>query len=178
MNVRTFFRLFLLCLATHVFAQTAAELSTEAQRAYVAGDLEVAKEKFKLALELQPGNVTARNYLRMIQVRQAQSGAGGELEKKVRGVKIESVKFQSATFREALDFLKQQAAKQSVPVSFVAELPPEMVAKPVTLNLTNVPLLEALRYLCESVGAHYTIEKYAVVIRPAEKPMIAPSPAQ
>ncbi len=39
---------------------------TEAQHDYIRGDLDAAKERFQFVLELDPHNLTAQNYLRMI----------------------------------------------------------------------------------------------------------------
>ena len=72
------------------------------------------------ALEIDPGNVTARNFLRTISAQEAKAGAGGRLEKQLAGVVLDRVELREATFREALDFLKQKAAEKGVAVSFVS----------------------------------------------------------
>lgn len=167
-----------LSAAQLLHAQSAGQLATEGQRAYMSGDTVTAKAKFKLALEIDPGNVAARNYLRMIAAQEAKSGAGGQLEKQLGSVVLDRVEFRAATFREALEFLKQKAAAQGVAVSFVSQLPPEAAAKPVTLSLSKVPFSEALRYLCDANHAKYAVEKYAVVIKPAGPSEAEASPAQ
>ena len=175
--IRKLFPLFAVAVfVASAFGQSAAQLSSEAQRAYVAGDIDTAKAKFKLALQIDPQNVAARNYLRIIQTQEAKAGGGAELEKKLRPL-IVPVKFQDATFSSALEYLRQQAAKQSVPVSFVSQLPQEMMEHKVTLNLTNTPFLEALRYLCELNGAKARMEKYAIVIKKAggDEPPASPA---
>jgi len=149
-------------------AQTAQELALEGQRAYLSGDIETAKSKLSLALEIDPKNTTAQNFLRIIAVREAKSGGGGaQLEAQLKSLMLPRVELHDATFREALDFLKQQAAKQNVSVSIVSQLSPEAMQKPITLSLSNVPFAEALRYLCETNAAKFSVEKYAVVIKPA-----------
>jgi hypothetical protein len=35
------------------------------------------------------------------------------------------------------------------------------------LSLSNIPFLDALRYLCQLNDATYTVEPYAIVIKPA-----------
>lgn len=155
--------------ATLVLAQSTAKLSADAQRAFLAGDMETAKIKFRTVLQVDPANVTARNYLRMIVVQENQGGAG-TIESQLKNIKLPMVQFQDATFGAALEFVKQQAAKQSATISFVTKVPPEMLLKKVTLNLTNVPLGEALRYLCDLVGATAVAEKYAIVIKPSATP--------
>ena len=156
----------LLFTAGPLQAQSATELATEGQRAFMTGDTETAKAKFKLALEIDRNNVAARNYLRIILAQEAKSGVGGQLEKQLRSVMLDRVEFREASFREALDFLKQKAAAQGVTVSFVSQLPAEAAQKRVTLSLSKVPFMEALRYLCEANNAKFSVEKYAVVIKP------------
>jgi hypothetical protein len=147
------------------FAQTTQQLYNEAQRAYLAGDVDTAKEKFKLVLEMDPKNVGAQGYLRTILTREKMSG-GGELQKQLQGLILPKVEFRDATFGAALDYLKQQAAKQSVQVSIVSQLPAEFSqTQKATLNLANVPFTEALRYLCEQGNATFQIQKYAVVVK-------------
>lgn len=169
---------FLLFTAPPLRAQTAAELAKEGQRAMMGGDNETAKMKFKLALEMDRNNVAARNFLRMIAAQEAKAGVGGTLEKQLGGLVLDRVEFRAATFREALDFLKQKAAAQNVAVSFVSQLPPEAAQRPVTLSLSRVPFTEALRYLCEANGAKYSVEKYAMVITPAGGAASGPAAAQ
>lgn len=159
------------------FAQSAAQISSEGQRAYLSGDIESAKAKFKMTLELDPGNVAARNYLRIITTQEAKAGGGAQLEKQLRSLILPTVKFQEATFSAALESLKQQAAKQSVEMSFVTQLPPEAMERQVTLNLANVPFTVALRYLCELNGARFSVEKFAVVIKRAGAAEPARSPS-
>ncbi len=153
--------------AFSAFAQSASQLASEAQRAYISGDAETAKAKFQMVLQIDPTNVVARNYLRIIQTQEKKSGAGVQLEKKLSTVILPTVKFQDATFGTALEYLKQQAAKQSAQVSFVTQLPQEALDNKVTLNLSNVPFTEALRYLCELNNAKYSIERYAILIKKA-----------
>jgi len=158
-----------LALNPVVFAQSSQQLLTEAQRAYIAGNMESAKEKFKTVLERDPDNVAARNYLHMIETAEKKEGNG--LEKQLQGVVLPKVEFKDATLGSALDYLKQQVAKTSggkTQVSFVLQLPPDVAENAkVSLSLANIPFLEALKYLCGLTNVEYKIDKYAVVIRPA-----------
>lgn len=177
---RVFFSLALLFFtAISAHAQTATQLIVEGRRAYMSRDLDTARTKFQQLLETDPGNTTAIQFLRAIEIVEAKASAAGNTFDKVV---LPQVEFRNATFREALDYLKQQAAKQNVAVSFVTQLPDETLAKPITLSLKNVPFTEALRYLCETSGAQYAIEKYAIVIKPLGSPApvsdaASPSPA-
>lgn len=150
-------------------AADAGQLTSEGQRAYLRGDIETAKAKFQEALRLDPKNVAARNFLGTIRVQEARAGTGGgnPLERQLKSLILPQVTFRQATFSSALEYLKQQADSQSVAVSFVSHLPAEKQNAPVTLNLNNVPFTEALRYLCDLIGARFVVDRYAVVIREA-----------
>lgn len=169
------------------FAQTAQELYTEAQRAYLAGDVEVAKDKFKAVLEMNPKHTGAIGYLRMIAAKEKSSGGGSVLRKQLQTLVLPKVEFRDATFSSALEYLRQQAVKQSgdkVKVSFVVQLPPDITEKQTaTLNLVNVPFLEALRYLCEQANVTFSVERFAVVVKKkvaveTAPPQTTPAPAQ
>lgn len=166
-------------------AQSVPQLYTEAQRAYMAGDVETAKDKFKLVLEMNPKHTGAQGYLRMIVAQEKRSGGGGDLQKQLQTLVLPKVEFRDATFGSALEYLKQQAAKQSgdkVKVSFVVQLPAEFSeTQKATLNLTNVPFIEALRYLCDQANVTFSIEKFAVVVKKkatVETATPQPGPAQ
>jgi len=149
-------------------AQSSQQLFNEAQRAYVAGDIDGARQKFKTVLELDPNNTSAINYMRMINAQEKKDG-GEQLEKQLKTLVLPKVEFKDATFGSALEYLKQQAAKQSdgkVKVSFVVQLPPEFPdTQRVTLNLSNIPFTEALHYLCQLAEVDYKVEKYAVIVK-------------
>ena len=154
-------------------AQSSQQLFNEAQRAYVAGDVDGARQKFKTVLELDPDNTAAQNYLRMINTQYKNEG-DKQLEKQLKSLVLTKVEFKDATFGSALEYLKQQTAKQTkdaVKVSFVVQLPSEFVdSQRVTLNLANLPFTEALHYLCELAGVDYKIDKYAVTIKKKVEP--------
>ena len=160
-----------LVAGTGASAQQSSQLFTEAQRAYMSGDVETAKEKFKLVLADDPNNTSAANYLRMIAASEPQDN-GAQLEKKLKALILPKVEFREATFGSALEYLKQQAAKQSegkIVVSFVVKLPPEFLdSQRVTLQLKNIPFTEALHYLCELGDVDYRVVKYAILVKKKE----------
>jgi len=149
-------------------AQSSQQLFNEAQRAYVSGDVETAKEKFKTVLELDPSNTIAQNYMRMI-TSQEKKDNGEQMEKKLKTLILPKVDFRDATFGSALEYMRQAASKQTegkVHVSFVVQLPSEFTeTQKVTLNLANIPFTEALHYLCDLGGVDYKIEKYAIIVK-------------
>jgi hypothetical protein len=144
---------------------TVATLMGQAQRAFVAGDYDTARELFGEVIQLDPQNTVAIQFLRTIRARQA--GQPAAPKNPFDALVLSKVDIKDATFSSALDFFKQKAADQSVTVSFVPQLPEAQMEHTVTLNLSNIPFLDALRYLCQLNDATYKVEPYAIVIKPA-----------
>ena len=113
---------------------------------------------------------------------------------------IPKIDFRDATVRQAITFLQQQsraaegpsaAGDQSAGINIVLKLPRAGVAAPtatdefgepasttpvaspdsrISLNLTNVPLYEALRYVATLAGLKVKVEPFAVSIVPLSEP--------
>jgi len=141
------------------------DLMAQAQRAYVGGDYDTAKELFSEVLQLDPQNTLAIGFLRNIRLRQG--GASPAAKDQLSGLILPKVELKEATFSAALDFFKHEAAAQSVTVSFVPQLPAGAMDHPVTLSLSQIPFLDALKYLCALNNATYKVERFAIVITPA-----------
>jgi hypothetical protein len=152
-------------------AESVQQLLSEAQTAYLRGDMETAKRNFELVNKLDPRNMTAIAYLRTMKAREVQAGAGAVQEKQFSAIILPKIEFREATLGSALDFLKQQVNKQTGGkqiVNFVVQLPDEQVkAQTVTLSLANVPFTEVLRYVGTLTNTTFTFEKYAIAVRPA-----------
>ena len=143
---------------------TVPTLMGQAQRAYVGGDYDTATELFNEVLQLDPQNTLAIQFLRNIRLRQA--GLAPAAKDPLKGLILPRVELKDATFAAALDFFKQEAARQSVTVSFVSQLPAAQMQHAVTLSLSQIPFLDALHYLCGLNSADYKVERYAIVIVP------------
>jgi len=143
---------------------TVPSLMGQAQRAYVGGDYDTATELFNEVLQLDPQNTLAIQFLRNIRLRQA--GLPPAAQDPLKDLVLPKVELKDATFFAALDFFKQEAARQSVTVSFVSQLPPAQMQHAVTLSLSQIPFLDALHYLCGLNSADYKVERYAIVIIP------------
>ena len=152
-----------------LLAESAQQHFPEGQRAYAAGDLEGAKAKFSLVIGLEPQHQQARNYLKMIAAAETKSGRSGVLEKQLSALIIPKVEFREATFGTALNYLRTLAEKESegkVKVSFVVQMPAAFVeTQTVTLNVTNIPFTEVLRYLGDLAGVQFVIERYAIIVK-------------
>lgn len=156
-------------LSAAVFAESAAELLSEAQAAYLRGDMETAKRNFELVYRMDPRNATAIGYLRRIKMQEAKMGAGPKQEKVLAALIIPQVQFKEATLGAALEYLKQAAAKASdgkTAVNFVVapEIPVDTTI--VTLSLANVPFTEVLRYVGNLANVTFSYDQYAISVKP------------
>ena len=160
----------LLCFAatTLSFAADQPSTLTQAQKAYISGDIATAKALFEKVLKDDPQNPAARNYLKNILAAEAEIPAGAKMEKQLQALILPKVEFKDATLDSALEALKQLASKASegkTVVNFVVQ-PGVNVSAPVTLHLNNIPFREAIRYVGELVGAEIVIDRYAILVKP------------
>ncbi len=82
---------------------------------------------------------------------------------------LPQVKFSGAPLREALDFLQTQSRALDPAgrgISIVLNTGDTPVVSTISLDLTNVPLAEALRYVTDLAGMKYKVESHAVQVLP------------
>lgn len=90
------------------------------------------------------------------------------LEKKAAAIIIPTVQFRGATLEEALEFLRVKAKdfdpdKKGVPIMI---RPSDVPANAqISLDLKDVPLIEALRYTSELAGLSLVAEPYAFILK-------------
>ncbi len=173
----------LLFSAPSLRAQTSVpQVLAEAQRAYYGGNMELAKVKFMQVLQADPKNPTATSFLGMIRTQESANGgnAGAQIEKQFKTLVLPKLELREVTVADALDRLKQLAAKQSdgkMAANFVTKLPQETLDQKITLSLVNVPFTEALRYVAELADVRFAFEKYAIVVKKRTPSVAAGEPA-
>ncbi|MFN0075252.1 MAG: hypothetical protein ACKVY0_02135 [Prosthecobacter sp.] len=95
------------------------------------------------------------------------------VQQKLEKIIFPTVQFQDATIQQALEYLRIKSrdldtiteAPGQKGVSFVVKMDGTTPA-PISLDLKNVPLLEALRYCTELSGLKYRVEAHAVLVAP------------
>ncbi|WP_322281714.1 Amuc_1098 family type IV pilus outer membrane protein [Prosthecobacter sp.] len=88
------------------------------------------------------------------------------ITQKLRTLIFPQVDFAGATLDEVAELLRVRSSDldpQGKGVSFVMNVPPESRDKPITLNLSNVPMEEVLRYVSEMSGVTYKVDDHAVI---------------
>ncbi|MHA3770654.1 hypothetical protein ACXR0O_03845 [Verrucomicrobiota bacterium sgz303538] len=150
--------------------QSVQQLLTEAQQAYMRGDLETAKHQFQTVNRIDPKNPTAIGFLRRIQAENKAAANSSTVEKQLATVTIPKVEFRESTLGSALDYLKQILSKTTdgkTSVNFIVQLPEERVkSQTVTMSVTGMPFTEVLRYLGGLADVQFEYDRYAVVVKP------------
>lgn len=156
-----------LCVPTVRAQDDLHVLYEEGKAAFNAGQLELAREKLALVLARNPEHPQTRAM--MIQIENKLGPNNTMLRKSYDKVIIEKFDVTEAELSEALQALKILAKNASggkvIPNVIVRD--PDLAKKPISLNLSKIPLSEALRYLGELSGAHITYDKAAVVFSKA-----------
>ena len=146
------------------------DLLTKGQTAYMKGDIETAKAAFEMVYQMDSRNTTAIGFLKRIQIDLKNKPKYVPMDRQLVTLVIPQIMFREATLGSALDYLKKAADRQSegkVGVNFVVQLPAEQVnTQQVTLNLSNVPFTEALKYLGTVASLDFVYDKYAIIVKP------------
>jgi general secretion pathway protein D len=90
------------------------------------------------------------------------------LDQKLRNIFL-SLDFNNATIEEATNFLSIESKRLDPDhkgVNFIIQPEASSTAKPVSVTLNNVPLGEALRYVCQLANVKYKVQDYAISIVP------------
>jgi general secretion pathway protein D len=90
------------------------------------------------------------------------------LDQKLKNIYL-SLDFNNATIEEATNFLSVESTRLDPDhkgVNFVIQPEASTTAKPVSLTLNNVPLGEALRYVCQLANVKFKVQDYAISIVP------------
>jgi general secretion pathway protein D len=93
-----------------------------------------------------------------------------DLDQKMHSIFIANLAFTNASIEEATNFLYNESKRLDDPahkgIPFIIQPEASASAKPITLSLNNVPVGEALRYICQLANVKYKVQDYAVSIVP------------
>jgi len=90
------------------------------------------------------------------------------LDEKLKDIFL-SLDFNNATIEEATNFLSIESKRLDPDkrgVNFIIQPEASTTAKPVSITLNNVPLGEALRYVCQLANVKFKVQDYAISIVP------------
>ena len=96
------------------------------------------------------------------------------LSQKMAKITIPEVNFEGVTIQEAIDFLRVKSRDLDVTetdparkgVNIILKQAPDNATASISLDLKDVPMQEALRYVTELAGMKYKVEPFAVMVVP------------
>ena len=96
-----------------------------------------------------------------------------DLDQKLKSIFV-SLDFTNVSIEQATNFLYTESKRLDDPthkgIPFIIQPDASASAKPISLTLNNVPIVEALRYVCQLANVKYKIQDYAVSIVPFSAP--------
>ena len=163
--------------------QSASQFYTEAVQTYEAGDTAGAKQKLRLALEVDQNFRPAAALLTKIAADEKQAGAQplGVSAQTLSKV-IVPIELKDTSLQTAIEILRQRISEKSggkVEVNFVLKLPPDLANKRISIHLDRVPASEVMRYMGSLAGVEFKVEQYAVMVLPvgsSQSSAAAPAP--
>jgi hypothetical protein len=92
----------------------------------------------------------------------------------VKTARVSKVDFKQKSAKHCFESLKQSVAKagNGAKLNFFFKCDKRMLERKVTLQMTNIPMEDAIRFICMASGLDYRIEQHAVVIFPNKKKKI------
>ena len=138
-------------------------LFQQGKTAYYDGNFTLVKTLLSQVHALSPNHLQTNAMLAQIAA-QTKNGEG-DLRKLYSTVIIPKLTVNDATLQESLEalaMLSKKASDGKVEPNFVVRTP-ALNKSPITVNLNNVPLTEAVRYLAELSKAKITWDKHAVM---------------
>jgi len=134
------------------------------------------------ALQQKPDDPTLKRLLTEIETeRGRQQNAPQSLKRKLETLIVPEVNVREATVGDVVEFLQNQGqtlSEDKSPINMVWQAPEEAKTAKVTLNLRDVPLADALKYVTQSAGLRYRVDPHAIVfysVSPATPGKSAPS---
>lgn len=132
--------------------------------AYYKGDLEQAHQLLSQVAARQPNHFETKALL--AQIRMKMKGGEGSLKKTYAGVTLSKIEFVDVTLEEAVEALRSisKSASEGKVTPNVIIRDASLKDKPLSLQLSNIPLTDAIEYLARLAGARAVYEQHAVML--------------
>jgi hypothetical protein len=151
-----------------------------------AGLYDEAEQRCLTILAQQPDQETAKQLLNEIQDKQRQIShkvANVDLKGKLNDIIVPELDVHEANAVDIIEYLRTESKRLSADkteINFVWRVSPDQRLPKVSLNLKQIPLIDAIRYVAQLAKLSYRVETHAVVIYVPEKgaPSSAPSNAK
>ncbi len=134
-----------------------------------------AEVRLKKLAELQPDQPTVKQMLAEVRekLKRREPDAATLLKRKLSAIIVPDITFREAAVGDAIRFLGDECRRLSPDksgVNLVWMAPEEMKSTKVTLQLRDIPMLDALQYVTDVAKLKYRIDPHAVVIYKPEPP--------
>ncbi|MEQ1839951.1 MAG: hypothetical protein ABL994_06065, partial [Verrucomicrobiales bacterium] len=148
---------------------------------YNKGQYGEALMNFEKVLAERPDFVYARNYLAKCQTAITKGlGPKNDLEGRLAKVIVPEINFADTPLGDVLDYFSSRAGELSggsLALNFLYKGTSEQrLGTLITLNLRNVPISEAIKYVVQLSGSTVKYEEHAVVITPSSAAPSTTSP--
>ena len=153
--------------ATRLLERIAAEKNDYAEHAR----LETRTERLRQVEETWYQPITNKDTIITAQEEQAPITAASDfdIDQKLKSIFL-SLDFTDVSIEQATNFLYTESKRLDEPthkgIPFIIQPDASASAKTITLSLNNVPVVEALRYICQLANVKYKVQDYAVSIVP------------
>ncbi len=147
----------------------AAQVFSEAQRAFMSGEFETARAKFQQVLKANPTHRPSQHYLKIIDERERRDGGLGGKRKQIDAITIDRIDLKDADLGSVLHFLKERGEESgNTQINFVPRLPAGYLeSRRITLSLSGMPFPEILRYVGNLADVVFKVETHAILVLPA-----------
>ncbi len=182
-SILAFSLLFLSTTICHAGGRTAQQIFQEGVSLFKVERYAEAKARFERVLRAQPNYAPARSFLARANLAISKGGPKlPGLDKKLNGLILPQLNFDRAPVGDVLDFLSKRVLEVSdgkIGANVIFKGTEEERERPITLQLRNVPVTDAFRYVTEVSRLRLRYEPHAVVVSslaPIEAPAAAAAP--
>jgi hypothetical protein len=148
-----------------------------------AGLYDEAEQRCLTIVAQQPDQATAKQLLKEIQDKQLRISRkvhGVDLKGKLNDIIVPELDVHEANAVDVIEFLRTESKRLSVDkteINFVWQVPPDQRLPKVSLNLRQIPLIDAIRYVTQLAKLSYRVETHAVVIYVPGKGALSSAPS-
>ena len=167
----TFFAALALAPLASAQSESDRNLYVDAVSDFKSARYEEAVQKFAILVRKYPKDAKLRYYLNNSRLRLIDNQVPkGTVEAELSQVVLPKFQVQGASLDLVFDYLSAKATELSdgkVKANFIYKgTQDERERQNISLNLTNIPITEVIRYVGEITGTHFDYEKHAIVATP------------
>ena len=147
---------------------------------YKAQNYEEALKMFEAVQRAKPSDPYARSYISKCKTAIAQNlGSKNNLEANLAKIVVPQINFKDAPIGDVLDYLTSRAHELSggkIVANFIYKGTAEQRQQTlISLNLRNVPMTEAIKYVGQLSRTRFLYEEHAIIADPNYKPPTTPA---